>query len=91
MVVAPVCGIEPSGDGKTDRAAVNPTNGQWFVLTVAGTAPSWLPYGWSFPEWDPEFEVVPGDFDGDGRADAVAVDVARAHWYIYPSSGFHVY
>jgi hypothetical protein len=77
------------GDGRTDRAIVDPDRGTWFVLPSSGVDPARLgiPWGWRWGGMGPSHKLALGDFDGDGRTDRAVVDSALGNWFILPSSG----
>lgn len=69
------------GDGKTDLSVFRPSEGVWYLnRSTAGF--SALRFGAAGDE------IVPGDFDGDNKADT-AVRRGTA-WYILNSNGFTV-
>jgi hypothetical protein len=77
------------GDGKIDRAIIDPVLGDWYVIPSSGIDPAKLgiPWGW---HWDGEqgYELLAlGDYDGDGKIDRAIVDPIEGNWYVIPSSG----
>jgi len=66
------------GDGKTDIGAVDKANGRWIIkssktdllgLGSSQLEPNWIPPGWQWGGMNSFFNIVVGDFDGDGKAD----------------------
>ena len=75
------------GDGKTDRAVVDPNTAQWYVLSSStGSAPPDIPWGWQWPGMSPSDRLVLGDYDGDGKTDRAMVAASDSKWYILSSS-----
>ena len=80
------------GDGKTDIAIYDPTNGSWWILpssqaTLGNLYNGAYGVGWGGPGFTP----VPGDYDGDGKADVAIYQPSMGVWYIVPSSGGSTY
>src|SRR5947209_8469197 len=77
------------GDGKTDRAIVDPTNGSWFVISSRSgehDVPG-IPWGWQWAGMGPQHELALGDYDGDGKTDRAIVDPTNGRWFVITSSG----
>jgi hypothetical protein len=68
------------GDGTTDLAVYNPTNGYWDVRPSASD--SFVFRNWGAPGDIP----VPADYDGDGRTDLAFYRPSTGHWSILRSS-----
>src|SRR5207248_3270004 len=63
----------------------------WYVLASSGGysygSPANLAVGWGLPGDVP----VPGDYDGDGRADLAVYRPGTGAWYVLASSGGYAY
>jgi len=76
------------GDGKTDYAVWRPkqageTDAHWYVWLSTNTAQVSKAFG-----DDAEGDVpVPGDYDGDGKADCAVWRASSGKWFVMPSSG----
>lgn len=58
------------GDGKTDICIVDPHapgGARWYCIPSSGAYP--FPWGWQWSGQESRHLIVPGDFDGDHRAD----------------------
>ncbi|MBK6751266.1 MAG: VCBS repeat-containing protein [Acidobacteria bacterium] len=64
------------GDGKTDVAFWRPATGEWFVLRSEDFSFYAFPFGASGDV------PVPGDYDGDGKADASVFRESSLTWFI---------
>ena len=79
------------GDGLADRAIVDKTNGNLYVLSSRTgaffkTAAGQEIWGWKFPNWTSnKAEMLLGDYDGDGATDFAAVNRSSGKWYFYSS------
>src|SRR5262245_49097779 len=65
------------GDGITDEAVFNTTNGVWSILR-SGTTPALT----TFTLGGANDKPVPGDYDGDGIADAAVFTPSTGVWSI---------
>ena len=91
------------GDGDTDVAARHTSSGRWFVSTLSevtikaapgasspsGVQPTLSPRR-SWASWDAggDFtDILTLDFDGDGRADIAARNLATGQWHVGLSTG----
>src|SRR5687768_7657079 len=77
------------GDGKIDRAIVDPATGRWFVIPSSGVSPDTLgiPWAWQWDGMTSSHLLALGDYDGDGKIDRAIVDPATGRWFVIPSSG----
>jgi len=77
------------GDGRTDRAIIDPNDGRWYVVLSSGADPSTIgiPWGWQWYGMGPQHQLALGDYDADGRIDRAIVDPTDGTWYVIPSSG----
>jgi len=66
------------GDGKTDVGAVDKAHGRWYIRSSrndkcgVGSSPSlpnYIPCGWQWGGMSSAFNIVVGDYNGDGIAD----------------------
>jgi len=77
------------GDGKTDIAVWRPSNGYWFIQRSTVGVFDYDDYpGNRSPElWGMSTDIpVPGDYDGDGKADIAVWRPTTGYWYILRSS-----
>ncbi|HEX7358891.1 MAG TPA: VCBS repeat-containing protein [Bryobacteraceae bacterium] len=80
------------GYGHTDLAVWSPSNGRWYITSnihdVTDSA-SWLPPNGNVQFGGPGVDIpVPGDYDGDGRADLAVWRPQLAVWYVETTSDF---
>ncbi len=78
-----------NGDGKTDYARVGATYVHLFISNGDGsfsTPVYYYPNGWNFGTGD-NWEVITGDFDGDGRTDFARLGIVYAHLFISNGDG----
>ncbi|MFH8983915.1 C40 family peptidase [Streptomyces varsoviensis] len=77
------------GDGKTDVVAVEQESGKLFFY--AGDGKGSIGGGSTRKEigtnWDSMQDLVAGDFDGDGKADLLAVERSTGKLFLYPGDG----
>jgi hypothetical protein len=77
-------------DGRADPAVFRPSNGTWYVLPSAQNYnyAAALSYQWGHPAHFgfPGDTAVPGDFDGDKKAELAAYDPSAGYWRIRHSS-----
>ena len=75
--------VDFNGDGFTDRAFFNTTNGNWrrYPGIFAGETTQ-VNFGWGVAGDKP----VPNDYDGDGLTDYAVFRPANGTWWIYRSS-----
>lgn len=77
------------GDGKTDRAIVDPISQRWYILSSLTGGVLDVPgysWGWQWPAMGSNFELALGDYDGDGKTDRAFVDRSTSRWYVIASS-----
>ena len=77
------------GDGKTDRAIVDPDTGQWYVIgssTPGAQGVPGIPWGWQWAGMGINHRLALGDYDGDGKTDRAIVDPDTGQWYVIGSS-----
>lgn len=77
------------GDGTDDIAIWRPNEGKWYVAALPSGCPrGMLDLGWGCTaSWGVDGDVpVPGDYDGDGKADR-AIWRSNGDWWVSPSSG----
>jgi len=87
----PLPGADYTGDGKDDPAVarINALNHNitWYVGTTTGAQISQTPWG----NYDTDFSMPGGDYDGDGKADYMVWrgfgDTVNGTWYLKTSSG----
>lgn len=75
------------GDGIADLGAVDrsKTPNTWFIRS--GRTGGYLVQGEALvDDMDENFEIITGDFDGDGKTDVGAVNRATSAWYIRSSA-----
>jgi hypothetical protein len=73
------------GDGHTDIAVYRPSNATWYVLRSADwTADVRGPYGGGSPRLaDGGHVPVPGDYNGDGRAEPAVFRTTDSTWHAW--------
>jgi uncharacterized delta-60 repeat protein len=75
------------GDGFTDLAVFRPSNGLWTIRYSNNPSyPTATAVDVSFTWGSANDTPVPGDYDGDGRADLAVFRRSAASWYILRSS-----
>jgi uncharacterized delta-60 repeat protein len=75
------------GDGQTDLATYRPSNGTWNIRYSSRLLdPSYTNFDVSFPFGISTDKPVPGDYDGDGRADLAVYRPSEGNWYILRTS-----
>jgi hypothetical protein len=77
------------GDGKADRAVVNPANSSWYVITSSGA--NVVPFGWQWQGMASHFEIIPADYDGDKKVDRAIRNPSTGQWYVLGSIPFEIY
>ncbi len=82
------------GDGITDLGAVDRSSKKWYLFSSRRHCyMHWMgscqAIGFGeilIPEMNENFEIITGDFDGDGKTDVGAVDKEKGLWYILSSA-----
>ncbi len=77
---AGVPGIDFDGDGETDIAIWDPSNGIWYIVRSSDGMMVFTPWGGG------NDVPVPGDYDGDGKTDIAIWRPSNGYWYILRSS-----
>jgi hypothetical protein len=75
------------GDGETDIAIYDTTNGGWWIIPSSGVGPQGQVGTYGVGWGGSAFKPVPGDYDGDGKTDIAIYDTTGGAWWIIPSSG----
>lgn len=81
------------GDGISDLGAVDRLTGKWYIYsTFKGSYINWnedfVKEGHGdvlVPNMNSNFEIISGDYDGDGKTDLGTVDKVNGLWYIISS------
>ena len=68
------------GDGKTDKAIWNPSNGVWTIQYSSTGNTATQTFGQKGDA------ITPGDYDGDGKTDIAVWRPSTGYWYISKSS-----
>jgi hypothetical protein len=79
-----------NGDGKTDFARVGPTYAHIFISNGDGTFSTPVfsfPAGWNFGADPSYWQMITGDFDGDGKTDFARVGPTYAHVFLSNGDG----
>ena len=79
-----------NGDGKTDFARVGPTYAHVFISNGDGTFSNPVysfPSGWDFGANPVYWQMITGDFNGDGRTDFARVGPTYAHVFLSNGDG----
>ena len=78
------------GDGITDMGVVDRGSARWYIRSSLtgqfGTVK--IPWGWQWPglsSLDASFDIVVGDFDGDGISDRAIVNKSNKMWFVFSS------
>ena len=74
------------GDGKTDVAIYNTTNGGWWIIPSSGVGPQGQVGAYGVGWGGSGFTPVPGDYDGDGKTDFAIYQSSNGGWWIIYSS-----
>ena len=65
------------------NSVLRPSTGVWYILKSSTNYTT----AFSIPRWgDGTYTLVPGDYDGDGKADAAIWHPSTGVWYIRQSS-----
>lgn len=78
------------GDGITDIGVVNRGTARWYIrssLTGQWGAPK-IDWGWQWPaltSLSDDFDIVLGDYDGDGMTDRAIVQKSSRMWFVFSS------
>jgi len=83
----PVGGQDFDGDGVSDMTLFNARTGVWRHRTSSSNFTGTVSQWWTFPG----ATLVPGDYDGDLRADYGVYERATGTWHILVSSGVTPY
>lgn len=76
------------GDGRSDLAFFDPGTARWYIQTSSGVVLLWASaWGWPAAPNREAAVPVPGDYDGDGCADLIALDSRSGRWYVRDVSG----
>lgn len=89
-------GGDYDGDGITDRAIINNSSGEWYILSsryhdflnyseLTGGYYNQTIWGWKWNRMNSSYTPVVGDFDGDGITDRAMVNKSSGRWYIIGS------
>ncbi len=85
--------IDFNGDGKSDLLTIN-ENKTYVVIGFeqlsldSGTTVDFLGGGESFPEYEPNKQIVFGDFNGDSKTDIMIPEAdSSSNWTLYQSTG----
>ena len=92
----PLICADYDGDGKTDRATVNPMvvgGTSYYIISsrTGGLGTTEIPWGWQWAGVDDRYTPVIADWDGDGKTDRTVVGPNALgtgnQWYCVNSSG----
>ena len=78
------------GDGITDIGVVNRNTARWYIrssLTGQWSVPK-IGWDWQWPaltSLSDDFDIVLGDFDGDGMTDRAIVQKSSRMWFVFSS------
>ena len=89
-VFTPVPG-DYDGDGKTDIAIYNRTNGGWWIIPSSGTGPQGQVGTYGVGWGGSGFAPVPGDYDGDKKTDVAIYQSSNGGWWIIYSTDGSTY
>ncbi|MCP5487995.1 MAG: VCBS repeat-containing protein [Verrucomicrobia bacterium] len=69
-------------DGKHDLAVYQKATGNWFIRSLGPIGPAYPPITFGQNWGDASMDPVPGDFNGDLRADLAVYQRATGNWFI---------
>ena len=79
------------GDGKIDIAIYDTSTGGWWIIPSSGTGPQGQTGAYGVGWGGAGFTPVPGDYDGDGKADIAIYQSSNGGWWIIRSSDGSTY